>query len=306
MRAMDEERAFERERPRLVSLAYRMLGSVAEAEDVVQEAFVRLHQALATGVEVHSPAAYLTTITTRLAIDELRSARARRERYVGSWLPEPILTAAVEDVADEVERADSLSLAFLVVLETLSPVERAVFLLHDVFGYPHEEIASIVEKSVENTRQIAARARKHVEGRRPRFDPSPEHRDELAQRFFAAIGSGDMDGLVSMLSADAVMVGDGGGKGPAIAEPIVGAERIARFLLGIGRQAERFGIRWRLAHVNGQPGAVAVAPDDRIASVIGLDVADGGIAAIHSLVNPDKLRHLGEVVDYGRAVKRHA
>jgi len=303
---MDEERAFERERPRLVSLAYRMLGSVAEAEDVVQEAFVRLHQALAAGVEVESPAAYLTTITARLAIDELRSARVRRERYVGSWLPEPIVTDAVEDVADEVERADSLSLAFLVVLETLSPVERAVFLLHDVFGYPHEEIASIVERSVENTRQIAARARRHVEARRPRFDPSPEHRDRLAERFFAAIGSGDMDGLVSMLSADAVMVGDGGGKGPAIAEPIVGAGRIARFLLGIGRQAERFGVRWRPAHVNGQPGAVAMAPDDRIASVIGLDVTDGRVTAIHSIVNPDKLRHLGQVVDYGGAVKRDA
>jgi RNA polymerase sigma-70 factor (ECF subfamily) len=303
---MDEERAFEQERARLISLAYRMLGSVTEAEDVVQEAFVRLHQALSAGVEVESPAAYLTTITTRLAIDELRSARVRRERYVGSWLPEPVLTDAIEDVADEVERTDSLSLAFLVVLETLSPVERAVFLLHDVFGYPHEEIAVIVEKTVENTRQIAARARKHVEARRPRFDPSPEHRDELAQRFFAAIGSGDMDGLVSMLSADAVMVGDGGGKGPAIAEPVVGRDRVARFLAGIGHQAQRFGVRWRSAHVNGQPGAVATDPDGRIASVISVDVEDGLVAAVHSVVNPDKLRHLGDVVDYGSVMKRYA
>jgi RNA polymerase sigma-70 factor (ECF subfamily) len=219
-------------------------------------------------------------------------------------LPEPILSDAVEDVAEEVERADSLSMAFLVVLETLSPVERAVFLLHDVFGYPHEEIATIVEKSVENTRQIAARARKHVEARRPRFDPSPEHRDELARRFFAAIGSGDMDGLVSMLSADAVMVGDGGGKGPAIAEPIVGAERIARFLLGIGRQADRFGLVSRSAHVNGQPGIVGMDAEGRIATVIAIDVADGHVLAVRSVVNPDKLRHLGEVVDYGSVLKR--
>jgi RNA polymerase sigma-70 factor (ECF subfamily) len=299
-REMDEGRAFERERPRLVSLAYRMLGSAAEAEDVVQEAFVRLHQAAVEGVRVESPAAYLTTITTRLAIDQLRSARVRRETYVGTWLPEPILTDEGTDVAEEAELADSMSMAFLLVLETLSPVERAVFLLHDVFGYEFDEVAPIVEKSAQNTRQIAVRARKHVEARRPRFEPSERERDELARRFFAAARAGDMEGLVRMLADDAVMVGDGGGKAPALSEPVRGAERVARFMLGLGRLGERLGLSARPVHVNGQPGFVAVDAEERIVSVTALEIADGKVHAVRSVVNPEKLDHLGDVVDLRR------
>jgi RNA polymerase sigma-70 factor (ECF subfamily) len=294
---MDEVRAFEQERPRLVSLAYRMLGTVTEAEDVVQEAFVRLHQAIADGVVVESPPAYLTTITTRLAIDQLRSARVRRERYVGAWLPEPVLTDQAPDVAESAELADSLSFAFLVVLETLSPVERAVFLLHDVFGYAFEEIAPIVDKAVDNTRQIAVRARKHVEARRPRFEPSERERDELARRFFAAVAAGDMDGLVRMLADDAVMMGDGGGKAPAVSVPVRGAERVARFLLGLSRLGERLGLAMRPVHVNGRPGFVTHDAEERIVSVTALEIAEGKVQAVRSVVNPDKLDHLGEIAD---------
>jgi RNA polymerase sigma-70 factor (TIGR02957 family) len=302
MVVMDEARTFERERPRLVSLAYRMLGSVAEAEDVVQEAFVRLHGAAAGDAGIESPPAYLTTVTTRLAIDHLRSARARRERYVGAWLPEPLLTEGAPDVAEEVEMAESLSTAFLVVLETLSPVERAVFLLHDVFGYPFEEVGPIVEKSVENCRQIAVRARKHVEARRPRFEPSREQREELARRFFAAAEAGDMRTLVEMLAADAVMAADGGGRAPALSEPVRGAERIARFLSGLGRLGERLGLHARFAEVNGLPGFLAVDREGRIASVTVLEMADGKVHGVYSVVNPDKLRHLGEVLDLGTVI----
>ncbi len=294
---MDEARAYEDQRPRLISLAYRMLGSVAEAEDVVQEAFVRLHQALSEGVEVDSPAAYLTTITTRLAIDQLRSARVRREQYVGTWLPEPILTDRAPDVAEQAETSDSLSLAFLVVLETLSPVERAVFLLHDVFGYEHREIADIIGKSVENTRQIATRARKHVEARRPRFEASKRERDELARRFLAAIGDGDMDELVRMLAEDAVMMGDGGGKAAAVAEPVRGAVRVARFILGLARMARRLHMTFEPAEVNGQPGMVSRDGEGRLVTVMSIDVADAKVQAVRSVVNPDKLRHLGDVAD---------
>jgi RNA polymerase sigma-70 factor (ECF subfamily) len=297
---MDEVRAFEQERPRLVSLGYRMLGSAGEAEDVVQEAFLRLHRAVAQGVDVESPAAYLTTITTRLAIDHLRSARVRRETYVGTWLPEPILTDETPDTFDAAELADSVSMAFLLVLETLSPVERAVFLLHDVFGYEFDEVAPMVEKSVQNTRQIAVRARKHVEARRPRFEPSERERDELARRFFAAARAGDMDGLVRMLAEDVVMVGDGGGKAPALSEPVRGAERVARFMLGLGRLGERLGLSARPVHVNGQPGFVAVDAEERIVSVTALEIADGKVHAVRSVVNPEKLDHLGRVADLRR------
>jgi len=301
---MDETQAFAEERPRLISLAYRMLGSVAEAEDVVQEAFVRLHAALTAGEVIDSVPAFLTTVTTRVAIDHLRSARVRRERYVGAWLPEPLLTDRSSDVAERVETTESLSIAFLVVLETLSPVERAVFLLHDVFGYGYDEIAPIVEKSVENARQIAVRARKHIEARRPRFEPSPEERDELARRFFAAVVAGDVDGLVRMLAADAIVVGDGGGKAPALSTPVVGAERVARFLAGLSRFGARYGLSGRFAEVNGRPGLVVVDDDGRIASVAAIDISDRKVRAVHSIANPDKLRHLGEILDLASLVER--
>ena len=202
----DAVTAFQELRPLLFSIAYRMLGSVAEAEDVVQETFVRYHRSLEEGTAIESPKAYLSATATRLAIDQLRSARVRRERYVGTWLPEPLVTDAEPDASEHAETADSLSLAFLVVLESLSPVERAVFLLREVFDYGYGEIAAVVGKTEDNTRQLAVRARRRVDERRPRFEATRRRRDELAARFFAAAERGDMDGLVSMLAADVVHV----------------------------------------------------------------------------------------------------
>jgi RNA polymerase sigma-70 factor, ECF subfamily len=277
--------AYEELRPLLFSIAYRMLGSVSEAEDVVQETFLRFHRAVD---EVESPKAYLSTVATRLAIDHLRSARVRREQYVGPWLPEPLLTAEAEDDEDD----ETLSLAFLVVLETLSPVERAVFLLRDVFDFGYDEIAAIVERSEDNCRQLAVRARRRVEERRPRFETSREQRDELARRFFEAADAGDTDGLVSLLADDVVLYGDGGGKAPAAPYPIQGRERLSRVLVGFAKQNRRFGLRVRPAQVNGQPGATMVDADGAIVYVVGLDVADGLVQAVRSIVNPDKLRHL--------------
>jgi RNA polymerase sigma-70 factor (ECF subfamily) len=283
-------------RPVLLSIAYRLLSSVSEAEDVVQEAFLRYQRALADGVQIESPKAWLTTVVTRLAIDQLRSARARRETYVGEWLPEPLLTNG-DEPAEQVETAESLSMAFLLLLERLSPVERAVFLLHDVFSYGYDEIAPIVGKSEANCRQLAVRARRHIEAGRPRFDASPKERDELADRFFAAVTDGDLDDLVAMLATEAVVYGDGGGKAPQWAGPIVGAERVARLLAGIGRQLGELGITVRRRHVNGQPGAILFDPEGRVTNVLALDIADGRVQAVRSVINPDKLRHLGAVAD---------
>jgi RNA polymerase sigma-70 factor, ECF subfamily len=294
---MDEQDAFRELRPLLFSIAYRMVGSVSEAEDLVQEAFLRYHRASREGAAIESPKAYLSAVTSRLAIDHLRSARVRRERYVGEWLPEPLLTDPKADPAQQAGERDSLSLAFLVLLERLSPVERAVFLLHEVFGYGYAEIAGVVGKSEDNSRQIGARARRHVEERRPRFEASRRQRDELARRFFAVMEQGDTEGLVDLLAADAVMHGDGGGKAPAIAGPLRGAQRVARFLLGLTRQAEALGLRLRPAEINGQPGALASDRQGRLLGVLCIDIADGRVQTVRSIVNPDKLRHLGPVGD---------
>src|SRR3954470_12094852 len=225
-------------RPLLFSIAYRMLGSASEAEDIVQEAFLRFHQA-AKEQKIDNPKAYLSQITTRLSIDHLRSARVRRETYTGTWLPEPLLTEQVPDASQHAETADSLSMAFLVLLESLSPVERAVFLLREVFDYPYDEIAETIGKSEDNTRQLAVRARRHVEERKPRFEADKNARDELAGRFWAAAQDGDTDGLVKLLADDVVFYGDGGGKGPAIARPLFGREKVSRFMQGLFRQAQR-------------------------------------------------------------------
>src|SRR5205809_212575 len=238
-------------RPLLFSIAYRMIGSVAEAEDVVQGAFLRYHQATLAGTEVENPKAYLSSVTTRLAIDHLRSARARRERYVGPWLPEPLITDEESEVERHAETADSLSLAFLHLLEKLSPVERAVFLLREVFDYSYDEVARIVGKSPDNCRQILARAHRHVDEGRRRFDVSREEREEVARRFLAAWEEGDTDGLIELLAPDATVYGDGGGKAPAMAMPLVGAERIAKALIGWGRKAVELGLVPRPALVNG-------------------------------------------------------
>jgi RNA polymerase sigma-70 factor (ECF subfamily) len=291
--------AYEDLRPLLFSIAYRMLGSVAEAEDIVQDAFLRYQRVLAEqGGEIESPKAYLSAVTTRLAIDYLRSARARRESYVGQWLPEPLLT---DESAPEGERyaedADSLSMAFLLLLERLSPVERAVFLLHDVFDYGYDEVAQIVGKSEANARQLAVRARRHVEAEKPRFEVSRRQRDELAARFFDAVGDGDMESLVELLSADAVVVGDGGGRAGSWRRPIFGRDRVVRLMLGLGRHARQLDVTIRRTHVNGQPGALFLDPDGRLLYLMELDIADGVVQTVHAVINRTKLRHLGPLGD---------
>jgi RNA polymerase sigma-70 factor (ECF subfamily) len=297
------ERLLAELRPVAFGIAYRMLGSVAEAEDVVQEALLRVHRALEEGGRIESPRAFVATVATRLAIDQLRSARARRERYVGEWLPEPLVTgagagAAADDPARQAEIADSLSLAFLVLLERLSPEQRAVLLLRDVFDYGYDEIARIVGTSEANARQLAARARRHVEERRPRFEASREQRDELARRFFAAAQDGDLGALEALLAHDVVLHGDGGGRVPALARSLHGRSRVARTLLAWARQGmRRAGAQIRPVEVNGQPGALLLDRDGRVISVMALDVAGGYVQAVSSIVNPEKLRHLGPVAD---------
>lgn len=297
--------AYEALRPLLFALAYRMLGSVADAEDIVQDAFVRYQRALVERpTAIASPKAYLSAVVTRLAIDQLRSARVRRETYAGPWLPEPVLTDETPlEGARFVEEADTLSLAFLLLLERLSPVERAVFLLHDVFAYGYDEIARIVGKSEDNCRQLATRARRHVRTQQPRFEVSRQHREQLADRFFAAIGDGDMNGLVELLAADAVVYGDGGGTVPSWTRPIVGRDRVARLLAGVGRQGQELGVSLRRTVINGQPGALFFDRSGRLINVIMLDIADGRVQTVRSIVNPDKLRHLGPLADV-RALAR--
>jgi RNA polymerase sigma-70 factor (ECF subfamily) len=302
---MAEVASFEELRPKAFAIAYRMLGSVSEAEDVVQEAFLRLHAALQAGERIESPRAYLSTVVTRLGIDQLRSARARRETYVGEWLPEPVVTSVDEDPAGHAEMADSLSLAFLVVLESLSPEQRAVFLLREVFDYDYDRIAEIVGTSESNARQLAVRARRHVDERRSRFDASREQREELADRFFAAAEQGELGALESLLAHDVELHGDGGGKAPALARPVFGRNRVARTLANWGKQGVRLGAKVHRVDINGQPGAVFLAPEGKVISVLALDIADGQIQAVRGIVNPDKLQHLGEVADV-RALLRGA
>jgi RNA polymerase sigma-70 factor (TIGR02957 family) len=275
------------------AIAYRMLGSVSEVEDVVQEGFLRLHRPRESE-RIESPGAYLSTVVSRLSLDHLRSARVRRETYVGEWLPEP-LVASADDPARKAEMADSLSLAFLVLLESLSPEQRAAFLLREVFDEPYDRIAEIVATSEQSARQLATRARRHVEERRPRFEASREQRDELATRFFAAAEEGDLEEL---LAHDVVLRGDGGGKAPALARALHGRARVARTLIGGMRAATRIGgITSRREEVNGQPGALFFDREGRLIAVMILDVAEGQIQGVSSIVNPDKLRHLGPVAD---------
>ena len=285
----DEGEEFEQFRPLLFGIAYRMLGSAMDAEDVVQEAFLRGR--CAPPEEVRSPRAYLSTVVTRLSIDLLRSARVRREQYVGPWLPEPLLLESEPDIADRVALDESLSLAFLVLLERLSPVERAVFLLRDVFAYPYAEIANIVGKTEANCRQLAVRARRHVTEGGQRFEPSPERRDALTATFMRACAEGDLATLVSALADDAVLWADGGGVVTAARRPIHGAEHIARFLLGIIRHAPA-GFTVHRATVNGEPGIV-VSVGGRPISVFAFHVEDGRIRAIYNVANPEKLRAIG-------------
>lgn len=279
------------------AIAYRMLGSVSEAEDIVQEGLLRLHRAREGGERIESPRAYLSTVVSRLSLDHLRSARVRRETYVGEWLPEPLVAGVDDDPAHRAEMADSVSHAFLVMLESLSPEQRAAFLLREVFDEPYERIAEVVGTSEQNARQLAARARRHVGERRHRFDASRQQREELATRFFAAVEEGDLRGLEELLAHDVVFRGDGGGKAPALARALRGRARVARTLLAGLRASARFGISWRREEVNGQPGALFLDGEGRLASVVVLDVVDGRIQGVSSIANPDKLRHLGPLAD---------
>jgi RNA polymerase sigma-70 factor (TIGR02957 family) len=280
-------------RPRGFAVAYRMLGSVSEAEDIVQEGLLRLHLALQQGERIESPRAYLSTVVTRLCIDQLRSARVRRESYVGEWLPEPLVDDGRSDPADHAELADSLSLAFLVLLESLTPEQRAAFLLREVFDYPYAEIAAIIGTGEDNARQLVARARRHVEARRPRFEASQERREQLASSFLAAVSNGDLQALEELLAHDIVLHGDGGGRVPAITRPVHGRTRVARALLSWMRAGEPFGGRFlRQVQVNGQPGAMVSDAAGALIAVAVLDIADGQVQAVHSIANPDKLRHL--------------
>ncbi|HEU0026983.1 MAG TPA: RNA polymerase sigma-70 factor [Ktedonobacterales bacterium] len=295
---------YEELRPLMFSIAYRMLGSVSEAEDVVQEAFLRFHRATMDGTAIESPKAFLATVTTRLAIDTARSARVRRETYVGPWLPEPLVISQDPDPADIAEMNDSLSLAFLALLQRLSPVERAVFVLREVFDYGYDEIAGIVQKSEDNCRQIFARARKRIGEDKPRFDVSLREKQELAARFFDAAQRGKLDSLVRFLAADAVFYGDGGGKAHAYRRPVVGSDRVGKALQSLFKAARMFNASVRVALVNGQPGALSFDADGRLVSVLALDIAGGAIQTVRSIVNPDKLAHLGFPVSDAYNIKR--
>jgi RNA polymerase sigma-70 factor (TIGR02957 family) len=286
-------------RPRAFAIAYRMLGSVSEAEDVVQEALLRLHGVLEAGEEIRVPEAYLATVVTRLGINRLRSAQMQRETYFGEWLPEPVVvTGDLNDPAAHAEMSDSLSLAFLVLLERLSPEQRAVFLLREVFDYGYDAIAEIVGKSEAACRQLAVRARRHIEEERPRFEASRRDQDDLARKFMAAAQTGDLDGLEALLAHDVALHGDGGGKVRAVMHPIFGRRHVARSVLRFMEVVRGIeGFSTRPVEVNGHPGALGFDGQQRILFALSLDIAEGQIQGIRGIVNPDKLRHLGPVSD---------
>jgi RNA polymerase sigma-70 factor (ECF subfamily) len=290
--------AFDAHRSLLFAIAYRMVGSVMDAEDIVQEAYLDWQRR--DDRVVVSPKGYLSTVVTRRSIDHLRSARVQRETYTGPWLPEPIVTEREPDLDDTAMLHESLSMAFLVLLESLTPDERAIFLLHDVFAYDFHEIAGIVGKSEANCRQIARRARQQIQARRPRFDPSPEHHAQLTQQFIAACLNGDLSALLDTLAEDATFWGDSGGKVPQAApRPIVGAQRVAAFILGFLRKAPTT-FRAERTVVNGQPGFIFSA-DNGVTGVVALDIVDARIQAIRIVVNPDKLHGVAAVPNHPRS-----
>jgi RNA polymerase sigma-70 factor (ECF subfamily) len=282
-------------RPLMFALAYRMVGTVSDAEDLVQEAHLRMHQALAAGTSVDSPRAYLTTVVTRLAIDHLRCARVRRETYPGPWMPEPIVERVDEAPAESAELTESLSIAYLVLLDRLSATERAVLLLHDVFGYPFDEIAAIVDRSEPGCRQIAVRARRRLDAERPRFDRDLHARTKTAEAFLAAFRDGDIDALLHLVAEDVVFVGDGGGRAAALPQPVHGRDRVGHLLRAFAHQNRRLNLYFEPAWVNGQPGAVVRDLDGFVVTVIALDILGGAVRTVRSIVNPDKISHLGAV-----------
>jgi len=275
---------------RAFAVAYRMLGSVVEAEDISQEALLRL-----TGLEEdpEEPAAWVTTVATRLSIDHLRLARVRREAYVGPWLPEPLVVDSAPGPAEQTELADEVSQALLVALEQLTPLERAAFVLHEVFDYDYARIAQVVERSEASCRQLVSRAKRHLQADRPRFDADPAHGQALLERFLVAAEDGDLAALEEMLADDVVLYGDGGGKVKTATQPVAGAAAVARFLIAVARARRELGeFELQLVRVNGQPGRVLRDAEHRVWDVLSIDVTGGRIGAVRIVRNPDKLRHL--------------
>jgi len=299
---MTRAEEFEELRPLLFAIAYRLLGSVSEAEDAVQETWLRY---AASPAQPASAKAFLSAVVTRLSIDVLRSARVRREEYVGPWFPEPLLTDPYEDPERSAELADSVSTAALLLLERLTPLERAVFVLREVFGFGFPEIAPVVGRSEAACRQLAVRARRHVDAGRPRFEADRREREKLAAQFFGALREGDVDGLQQLLAADAQLAGDGGGKAPTLARTVIGAGRVARVLASVFPWLVRIDVTLEPREVNGQPGAIFRDRDNKVLGTWTLDVIDGQIQTIRSVSNPDKLGHMGPVAD-AWAVAREA
>ena len=291
---MSRAEEFEELRPLLFSIAYRILGSVAEAEDAVQETWLRY---AASATQPTSAKAFLSAAVTRVSIDVLRSARVRREKYVGHWFPEPLLTDPYEDPERAAELADSVSMAALLLLERLSPLERAVFVLREVFGFGFPEVAAAVGRSEAACRQLAVRARRHMDAGRPRFEADRREREKLAARFFGALREGDVEGLRELLAADVQLVGDGGGKAPTLAGSVTGAEKVARVLVSVFPWLVRIDVTLEPREVNGQPGAIVRDRDNKVLSTLTLDVLGGQIQTIRSVSNPDKLAHMGPVAD---------
>ncbi|MEW2118640.1 RNA polymerase sigma-70 factor [Streptomyces sp. NPDC005474] len=294
MTEVDEADEFEELRPLLFSIAYRILGSVGEAEDAVQETWLRFD---ASATRPTSAKAFLSATVTRIAIDVLRSARVRREQYAGPWLPEPLLADPYQDPARSAELADSVSMAALLLLERLSPLERSVFVLREVFGFGFDEVATAVGRSESACRQLLVRARRHMRAGRPRFEADREERRELATRFFDALRDGDVVGLRDLLAADVSMVGDGGGKAPQLARAVVGAENVARLLASVIPWLARIDVTFEPREINAQPGAIFRDRDGKVLHILALDVLDGQIQTIRTVINPDKLGHLGPVAD---------
>lgn len=291
---MADHETFEDLRPLLFSIAYRILGSVSEAEDAVQETWLRYE---ASTTQPTSLKAFLSATVTRISIDVLRSARVRRENYVGQWLPEPLLTDPYEDPARSAELADSLSMAALLLLERLSPLERAVFVLRQVFAFSFRDVASAVGRSEAACRQIAVRAARHMEAGQPRFEADRKERDQLAARFFEAFREGDVDGLRDVLAADVQVIGDGGGKAPAFARGVSGIENVLRVFGASLPWMLQIGVELEPHDVNGQPGAIFRDRDGNVINIFALDILDGQIQTIRAVINPDKLAHLGPVAD---------
>jgi RNA polymerase sigma-70 factor (ECF subfamily) len=285
---MSRAETFSEYRPLMFSIAYRMLGSVMDAEDMVQETYLRFEQAVQS--EVQSPKSFLATVVTRLCIDHLRMAYVQRESYVGPWLPEPLQTGPGSGFTEHAALSDSLSIAFLVLLESLSPVERAVFLLREVFDYDYDEVARIVEKSEANCRQIVHRAQQHITLRRSRFDVSREQRDRLLSQFIQTCQDGDMTGFVALLADDIVMLSDGGGKTAAALNPIYGPAKVGRYIFGIlNKMPANFTVS--VVEINGQPALIGHI-SGQIYNVLTIDITGDRITGIQNMLNPDKLRRL--------------